>query len=225
MCSRVLVVALLLVQMLISLDPVSARQMQIKNYDQAREEYFWIELYPNGHEGIYCGTVLTGGGPESSIEHAFPADWIADNFGCADRNSCDVADYFWAEADLHNLWPANRRINSSRGKLPFGVIPDSLNARRFEQLCEDYERSTGSAAVVEPVDKSKGALARSILYMSSEYFLIPKGDVQTLIEWALQYPPSEHEKWRNEEIERIQGTRNKFIDDPSSVGDFVVPDN
>ena len=35
-----------------------------------------------------------------------------------------------------------------------------------------------------------------------------------LIDWHFSDPPSDLERWRNNKIEEIQGTRNPFIDNP-----------
>ncbi len=191
---------------------VIAGQTEIKDYATAQSSVFWEKLHPSGGQGIYCDTLLTKG-VGSSIEHAFPADWIAKSFGCANRDECPLAEYGFAEADLHNLWPAISNINSSRGKLPLGELPGN-SARRFQDICPDYERSSGKLAVVEPRDQSKGDLARSILYMATIYGLSPKGSITQLIQWHKDDPPSDHEKSRNDEIEELQGTRNPFIDHP-----------
>jgi len=58
------------------------------------------------------------------VEHVYAADWIAEKFGCANCR-CDHPTYKFAEADLHNLWPALGAINSSRGKSFFGEVAGS----------------------------------------------------------------------------------------------------
>ena len=192
--------------------PASAGQTKIKDYATAQSSVFWEKLYPSGGQGVYCNTLLTKG-EGSSIEHAFPAHWIAESFGCLNHNNCPLEEYGFAEADLHNLWPAISNINSSRGKLPLGELPGDT-AHRFQDICQDYERSSGQLAVVEPRDQSKGDLARSILYMATTYNLSPKGSITQLIQWHKDDPPSDHEKSRNDKIEELQDTRNPFIDHP-----------
>lgn len=109
--------------------------------------------------------VTTGGSRRSlhgeaiNIEHAYPAQWLAEANGCPNRNECEVEAFDFAEADLHNLWPAVSRINSSRSNLAFGEIPGE-DQRRFEGICLDYERTSGTGAIVEPRDDAKGDLAR-----------------------------------------------------------------
>ena len=198
------------------------KQTVIKNYDMAKEKYFWKELYPNGGETLYCALDLQG---NVSIEHIYPADWIAEFYGCQNRGSCDHEDYKFAEGDLHNLWPALQRINSSRADLPYGEIPDQIEGtRRFEDICPDYERTYDDNPVVEPRDPAKGTIARSLLYMSMSYGLPLRGMDEMLIRWHKDFPPEQKEKDRNQKILLIQNTENFFISQPALV-DNLLPDN
>ena len=70
-----------------------------------------------------------------------------------------------------------------------------------------------SEFIIEPRDSIKGDIARSLLYMNAEYGVKLKGMLLMLKEWSRLDPPDEHEIWRNERINQLQGTRNKFIDD------------
>jgi len=58
-----------------------------------------------------------------SIERVPSADWVVTHHGCPNRNECPIPAYGFAEANLHNLWPAIGAINSSRGDTLFGEIP------------------------------------------------------------------------------------------------------
>lgn len=194
-----------------------AGQTVIPDYDTARDDFFWPKLYADGGDSIYCGQSFAAG-ERLTVEHAFPADWMAEAKGCDDRE-CDDPEYKFAAADLHNLWPANQRINSSRGDRPLGNIPGE-DRRRFTDICPDYERTSGSDAIVEPRDAAKGDLARSILYMAVTYDMPIRGSVQTLICWHEGDAPDDHERLRNDEIEQHQETRNPFIDYPEITGIF-----
>jgi deoxyribonuclease-1 len=208
---------LAVVLLLIVPQPAWAAQTVIPDYRTAREDYFWTALYAAGGESIYCEISFPKDEHlDLTVEHAYPAHWIAEGFGCEDRNNCDHPLYGFAEADLHNLWPAHGSINSSRSDLPFGTIPGE-NERRFESFCEDYERSS-DPPLVEPRDGAKGDLARSILYMAIMYGLPLQGLGPVLMKWHLADPPDEHERARNHLIERLQGTRNWFIDAEHSTG-------
>jgi len=68
-----------------------AEQTVINNYDDARGNYFYKHLYINDiGESLYCGItrpITVGGG--RSLEHVYPADWMATEHGCANRNTYD----------------------------------------------------------------------------------------------------------------------------------------
>ena len=193
-----------------------AQQSRFDDYDTVRDEVFWPMLYSIGGATLYCAATFDGeqrviDGRILTVEHAFPADWIATHHGCENRDDCDVAEYKFAAADLHNLWPAIGNINSSRQDLPLGEIPGEQ--RRFEEYCPDFERTSGETAVVEPRDEVKGDMARSLLYMVDGYGLElpPDMELEMLLKWHFSDPPDDMERWRNFAIERLQGSRNPYI--------------
>jgi deoxyribonuclease-1 len=77
----------------------------------------------------------------------------------------------------------------------------------------DYERTNGANAIVEPRRPVRGDIARSLFYMHVEYELDLKGMLPMLKRWSGKDPPNAHERWRNNQIERLQAIRNRFIDD------------
>jgi deoxyribonuclease-1 len=214
----------------LSFSPAAAQQTEIPDFATARDKYFWAKLYAAGGATIYCNHIFPservfqshGGlrvsisGEELSVEHIYSAEWIAEAHGCSDRDHCDVPAYHFAEADLHNLWPALKRIYASRSDLPVGELPGE-SSRRFTEICEDFERSSGPDAVVEPQPSVKGDVARSLLYMMVFYDLPVHGSLPVLLSWHKQDPPDDAERWRNTMIEELQGTRNPFIDYPMIV--------
>jgi hypothetical protein len=56
-------------------------QTRIRDYETARRQHFWHQLYNSGGEDLYCGARFTSR-QGLSIEHVYTADWIADKFGC-----------------------------------------------------------------------------------------------------------------------------------------------
>ena len=199
-----------------------ANPCKVNDYECVREKVFWQELYRNGGtETLYCGKEFKGpsasdgskgtlAGREVWVEHVYAQSWIKAHFShCKHQNKCAGA------GDLHNLWPAIRNINSSRGNLPFGEIPGE-QSKQFRMFCPDFERTYASDVeipMVEPRDSAKGDVARSILYMMNEYRLpVPEYmDCGLLLKWHKEDPPDAHERWRNEEIFRLQDTRNHWI--------------
>ena len=139
--------SLCMVLLLVGL-PAVAQQSVFDSYKHVQRSVFWQELYACGGATLYCGLPFEAGdkavaGRRITIEHAYPADWIASHHGCQNRDSCEVEAYGRAAADLHNLWPAIGNINSSRQDQSLGEIPGE-ERRRFEDFCPDYERTSGT---------------------------------------------------------------------------------
>lgn len=178
-------------------------------YEQVRDTLFWPELYNDDYETLYCGAQRNGG-QRVTVEHVYAASWIAQANGCPNRDECPLDAYRAASSDLHNLWPALNRYNTSRGNQPFGEIPG--NTPRFSGDSCDYERTSGAGAIVEPRDNVKGDIARSILYMVHQYDLPDHNMLPLLVRWHVQDPPDDEERRRNNEIELLQGNRNPFVD-------------
>ncbi|AIY63833.1 endonuclease [Pseudoalteromonas piratica] len=201
-----------------------AEQKVIPDYDTAREHWFWDKLYIYGGEGLYCSIQYNDKGyfvnhkgklQKMTLEHVYSADWIADYHNCDNRDSCEVDSYKSAEADLHNLWPTHGGVNSSRSNYPFNEISDEVSENRyFDKGCPDFERVYGESKdkiFVEPQDIVKGRIARSMLYMNSEYGLPLRGMEKLMLRWHIKYPVDSEELWRNYAIYRLQGTYNPWI--------------
>lgn len=113
--SAVMKTLLLGVFLFISASTVHAGgQTVIPSYAATQRGLFWTKLYTTGGRDLYCN-VRYSADERLTVEHAYAADWIATKHGCANRNSCLIPAYGFAEADLHNLRPAIGAIDSSRG--------------------------------------------------------------------------------------------------------------
>jgi len=178
------------------------------NYNKVRDSVFWLKLYDENYETLYCGSKVSGG-KRVTVEHVYPVIWIADSLGCKNHNECKLDKYINASSDLHNLWPALKKFESSRGNLPYGEIEGEKP--RFETLVCDFERTTGKNAVVEPRDEVKGQIARSFLYMVHWYDLPTHDLLPLMVKWNYEYPPSQFEIDRQKLIEFYQGRHNPFI--------------
>lgn len=185
--------------------------------DSSRE--LFLEAVRDWRGGGYCGQPIDA--HPRYIEHVMPANWMVEQYRengqpeCIDRDDCPVSEYGFAEADLHNMWPAISNVNSSRRNHPLDELDDADNHHhsgfneRFNY--SDFERRGGSNAAVEPRDSVKGELSRSLLYMSEEYGVPLRGMRAMLERWNQDDPADFREMWRNEAIFRLQGNRNRFI--------------
>lgn len=178
-------------------------------YEAVRDDVFWPQLYSEAYETLYCGTEKPAG-TKVTVEHVYPASWMAAANDCSGRDECPIEAYREASSDLHNLWPAEGRYNKSRGNQAFGEIPGEKS--RFKDDPCDYERTSGKGAIVEPRDAVKGDIARSVLYMIHWYNLPDHAMLPLMVRWHIQDPPDAAERERNDKIEELQGNRNPFID-------------
>lgn len=204
-------------------DSAIADQTIIPNYRQA-SKIFWEDLYPNGGKSIYCGKNATKNATnneEFNIEHVYPASWMKKAGDCvgSSRKKCrEISSRFnLIEADLHNLYPSLEKLNRIRNNFSFSIIPG-----RATDSC-DFEVKN---KLVEPRPASRGNIARAIFYMNDEYGaeIAPppgvndSGNLESLlIYWHCKDPVDSEEINRNNLIETLQGTRNRFIDDPSLI--------
>jgi len=196
--------------------PTLADQTQVRDYNTARQ-LVWGRLYTDGGFTFYCGEPFedkTG----LNVEHVYPTSWMAAYLGCGTRNECRKTSerFNRMEADLHNLFPVRAEIKQARSNFRFAMIKDEL--REFGEC--NFERDMDSH-VVEPRPVTRGNIARAIFYMHKEYGLpIDSRDVDLLKQWNRDDPPNYNEMRRNNVIEELQGTRNRFIDHPRQVEDL-----
>ncbi|MCP3671067.1 MAG: endonuclease I [Gammaproteobacteria bacterium] len=174
---------------------------------------FWSKIYPSGGATLYCGRKFGANkGRAINIEHVFPMSWTLNRFRCRDRNHCrrTSPEFNRVEADMHNLYPSRKDINQARSSYAFALLKGER--RRFGQC--DFELDQRRRRV-EPRPTSRGNIARAMFYMHHTYgFTIYGKQGHLLKQWHRQDPPDAEEQRRNNAIEKIQGTRNKFIDRP-----------
>ena len=129
-----------------------------------------------------------------------------------------------ARRDLHNIVPADRSVNSSRGNKYFDDGGTSHNE------CKACSTDTDSW---EPPDEVKGDIARILLYMDLRYDGNDSSGAADLIlgedrssdrryfrglltaqQWHCNDPVSDRERAINEAVYSYQSNRNPFVDYP-----------
>ena len=201
--------AFLLILPIILLAWLTARpQPSSQNYlDNLRT--FWQALYPNGGETLYCGKKFKPFDRDVNVEHVYPMSWVTRKLKCGDRERCrhNSPRFNYIESDMHNLYPARKDVNQTRGAFPFAMIEGE---EHFYQGCDfevDFRRRQ-----VEPRPEARGRIARAMLYMADEYDLeIYRRQRKLLERWHHQYLPDEEERRRNRIIARLQGKPNPYI--------------
>jgi endonuclease I len=83
-----------------------------------------------------------------------------------------------AQSDLHHLFPTRSDVNSSRGNLPFGLVPNNQVSRWWRENVSqttqpagdlgEWSKTSGSVRF-EPRDVSKGDVARAVFYFYTMY--------------------------------------------------------
>ncbi|MGD8559875.1 MAG: endonuclease [Gammaproteobacteria bacterium] len=201
-----------------TLIPCNADQQRLANAEEA-SRLFWKELYTGTHYTLYCGERFDEKHNDLDIEHVYPTQWMVDFLGCGTVEQCRINSQRFnrMEADLHNYYPVLKMIKVARRDYVFGEIPGEF--REFYEC--DFEQDVRNS-VVEARPIARGNIARVLFYMHWEYGLpISNHSLSTLITWHDEDPPSKDEKRRNDIIEKLQGTRNTFIDDPDKISELV----
>jgi deoxyribonuclease-1 len=205
--------SVLLICLLLSALPV-ARAAEPSGY-LAIIPTFWAELYPEGGSSLYCGEPFARYARKVNIEHVFPMAWATRALRCGSRKQCRESSPLFnrIEADMHNLFPALRQVNKARGAMAYAEIPgeDWLLPGCDLEIDRDRRR-------VEPRPAVRGDIARAMFYMAFRYGLEIYPRQRTLLQaWHRADPPDAGEQQRNAVIERLQGSRNPFIDEPERL--------
>ncbi len=119
------------------------------------------------------------------------------------------------KVDLHHLFPVDSRSNSVRSNNFFGELD---NARETHESCQNSSigvmKGTNITAFLPPKNH-RGNVARALFYFAIRYQTkISNEEEFYLKKWNQEDPIDQNEKNRNEEIFKIQGNRNPFIDYP-----------
>ena len=137
------------------------------------------------------------------------------------------------------------RITASRKQLKPDPVYGSILASKFINcLMYDGKKSTAQAVfydamdlikerlpdaepiecglrtgfkLIEPPAHAKGNAARSLFHMHFEYDLPLPLPLDVLRRWHQEDPADQVERIRNDRIALLQGTRNRFIDNPEAV--------
>jgi endonuclease I len=179
----------------------------------------------SGQNYVYSGTFAW---TTFSREHTFCHSWMPTN----PADSPERDEY----SDQHHLFPTNQNnANAVRSNHPLGIVANISS----QYLNSKFGTNSSGQTVFEPRDSHKGDAARAILYMCLRYdgiggyvwnfnnlnnTILPgqpqpeaPQNLQTLLDWHKQDPPSKWEVDRNNYIQSIQGNRNPFSDHPEYV--------
>lgn len=186
-------------------------------WDTDRDERgYFIDRYSAEKEWVKS-TSQGAVGAGMNIEHSFPKSW----WGGAKSQ---------AYKDLYNLMPCESRINSTKSNYPMGTV---VNGDRGNGWTKVGKGNDGNW-YWEPANPWKGDFARGYMYMATTYQnynwsgdkahqILQQGAYPTLQPWAYQLfiqwakgdKPDSLEIKRNEDVYKIQGNRNPYVDFPN----------
>lgn len=147
-----------------------------------------------------------------NVEHTWPQSRFTGKYAAEIQKS-----------DLHHLYPTDSQLNGIRSSYPFGEVDkDSSSLKCGQSRFGINTQSRGP--VFEPPDAHKGHVARALFYFALRYDTkIDPIQEAVLKSWHQLFPVDAEELLRNDEIYKVQGNRNPFIDHPelvSSIQDF-----
>ena len=193
----------------------SARKIlfgQLHLETNSRGKHFVTDVYCRHKVGESSG-VGPGRIPNNSVmncEHTWPQSRFNRSMS---KNS--------QKTDLHHLFPSDSRANSSRGNTAFGEV----QGRDAHDNCQASQRGSdilSNRTSFEPPTEHRGNVARALFYFSVRYKIsISNQEEIHLRSWHEDDPVDSAEIKRNEEIYSVQGNRNPFIDEPTSVSDVA----
>lgn len=186
-------------------------------WDTDRDENgYYIDRYSAQNEWEKATSQGTPGAA-MNIEHSFPKSWWG---GVSNQ----------AYKDLYNLMPCKAKINSTKNNFPMGKVESGDKGNGWTKV----GKGSDEKMYWEPADMWKGDFARGYMYMATTYQnfnwtgaqalqILQKGNYPTLqkwaytlyIQWAKGDMPDKLEIQRNEEVFKIQGNRNPYIDFPN----------
>jgi deoxyribonuclease-1 len=188
----------------------------LTNYTEART-YLMTRVHIQNENNsffvrdVYCGQIIKLKSQSDMPSH----DIINTEHTWPQSRFSNRADKTQQKSDLHHLYPTNSKANSMRANHVFTEVKD---AGSIFQGCPESKlgtiEATGSLGF-EPPEEHKGNVARALFYFSVRYDIeIPDHEETILRQWHNSDPIDETEFRRNNSIEKIQGNRNPFIDEP-----------
>ena len=202
------------------------RAVNYSNTDPGSNSNYLMEFYTQ--EDIKADSFDVSGG--WNREHVWPkadSNGIWKDVGNSDRGG---------GADLHHIRPAEKDLNNARGNLKFGEV---TNGTPRKASGTDVVGGYSNSNTFEPIDEVKGDVARIIFYVythyntysnvggttngSGSYFgtlnfthIVTASNedaaIKLLLKWNENDPIDDIERTRNEEVAKVQGNRNPFID-------------
>ena len=162
--------------------------------------------------------------PAENLGRAF-VEWREGNAACVDSKGRSFkgrkcaekvnASYRLMQSDLYNLYPAIGSVNAMRSNYRYQMLPGVPNTFGTCAMKIDGRRA-------EPPEYTRGAIARTSLYMEDAYSVYKMSSSQKKLmqAWDRLHPVDQWECLRAKRIEAIQGNENKFVSEPCRRKDW-----
>lgn len=225
---RFLVVCLLMPVAALASTPSSfnkAKKIAVSIYsDHPTSFYCGCDIKWNGKKGVpdfsSCGYIVRKQEKRASRvewEHVVPAWAFGHQLQCwqeGGRKNCRKNTKFKKmESDLHNLVPTIGEVNGDRSNYNFSDWGGKSSQYGQCDMIVDFK-----ARKAQPPRRSRGAIARSYLYMQDRYpFNLSKQQRRLMESWNKMFPVSLWECKRDERIMKIQGWNNPYVAKDCSI--------
>jgi deoxyribonuclease I len=189
-----------------SYDYAKAKLMQDIHLEKDAEGFFVEDVYCDIKFRRSVGPGRIPSPSDVNVEHTWPQSKFNKRF---DKNI--------QKSDLHHLYPTDSKANSKRGNHPFTDFPQNSDATNVFPHCpaSKFGHTDRGVDAFEPPDHHKGNVARALFYFSLRYDIrINDYEEFVLRQWNMMDPVDAEELKRNDMVEKYQGNRNPFIDDP-----------
>ena len=159
-----------------------------------------------------------------TLEHIIPQSMFKDNKNIS--------------KDLHNIILYPSKVNSHRSNFKYisnsnfyedsKIINGNGDIIKYEDKIGDkYFIKSSKNKFFYPKEQYRGEISRAAVYFCYNYPNYTNTvfnkviDPYTILTWHHEYPTTNFEKYKSIEIEKIQGNKNIFIDNPEKVVTFM----
>lgn len=189
---------------------VTGQNTRFNDPDTTVNEQFWGNLYADGGTTFFCNTPFSSKGFLVSDGYIYPLSHVRDALRCGTPRQCEKDDrYRQIASDLHNIVPVQSRIEMRRRNAKYEQLASTAPMGE----CDIREQ----AQFIEPPERVKGDVARTVAYMVTTYDLPWVGTLTILQGWNELDPPDDNELTRHNRVMDIQGNSNPFVQEPARM--------